>query len=78
MSKNALGHADSKSLDIQFVLNKLILRLSVYKIHLCQKAAPIPLLHFLYHFKGFSGLRTERQNRNIVATVKAPLEDIFI
>ena len=67
-----------QKVDIQFIMNKLMLRLSVYKIHLCQKAAPIPLLHFLYHFKGFSELRTERQNRNIVAIAKAPLGDIFI
>ena len=46
-------------------------KLSVYKIHLCKKTPPIPLLPFLYHFKVFSELRTERQNGKIVVIAKA-------
>ena len=52
--------------------------LSVYKIHLCKKTPPISLLPFLYHFKSFSKLRTERQNVKPVAIAKAPVGDIFI
>ena len=52
--------------------------LSVYKIHICKKAPPIPLLPFPYHFTGFSELRTERQNRKPVAIAKAPIGNIFV
>ena len=77
-SKNALSQADSKILDIQFILHKLISRLSAYKNHLCKKALPIPIPPFLYDFKGFPELRNERQNRKPVAIAQAPLVDIFI
>ena len=50
----------------------------MYNIHICKKAPPIPFLPFLYYFRGFSELRTERQNRKLVAMAKAPIGNIFI
>ena len=79
MAKNALGQADSIVLDIQFISNKLISRLSVYNIHLCKKTPPI---HFSVSFSisnfFFLGLRIDRQNREIIAIAKASLGEIFI